>query len=63
MKQEFTLKEFTLKEITPKDSHWIYKGLSNPKATKYYTVHFNALEETLSQMKWHTDIQDQGTEQ
>jgi len=50
-----------LREIEPSDINNIHKGLSNPKITKYYDVHFSTLEDTKQQMEWYSDLKKNGT--
>ncbi|MEM6894640.1 MAG: GNAT family N-acetyltransferase [Bacteroidota bacterium] len=46
-----------LREIEDKDLENVFKGLSNPKVTKYYGVRFDTLEATKKQMVWFADKQ------
>lgn len=46
-----------LREIEDKDLENVFKGLSNPKVTKYYGVRFDTLEATKEQMVWFADKQ------
>lgn len=44
-----------LREINELDLEHVFKGLSNPKITKHYGVHFETLEATKEQMTWFAD--------
>ena len=46
---------FHLRDIDPSDLLHIHRGLSDPRVTQYYGVHFNSLDETSEQMKWYHD--------
>lgn len=48
---------FYLREVEASDIKNIHKGLSNPKITEFYAVHFETLEDTKEQMEWYADLQ------
>lgn len=52
---------YLLREIESSDLENIYRGLSNPKITRYYDVHFSTREETLEQMQWYRTLKEKGT--
>lgn len=52
---------FYLREITAKDIHHIHRGLSDPKVTEFYDVHFPSLEATKEQMEWYKELKAKGT--
>ncbi len=52
---------FELRPIVSADINDVYKGLSDPEVIRYYGVNFTSLEETKSQMRWYTDLEDQKT--
>ena len=52
---------YILKEIKDSDINNIYKGLSNPKITKYYDVHFSNSDERELQMEWYKNLKKNGT--
>lgn len=54
-------KRFELNEIQRKDIVNIHKGLSDPRVTAYYAVHFSTLEDTQEQMDWYDDLKNKGT--
>ncbi len=45
-----------LRQIKPSDLNNVYKGLSDPRVTKYYGVHFRTIEETEGQMEWYEEL-------
>ncbi len=49
---------FVLKEIVQQDIHHVYRGLSNPKVTKHYAVHFPTLEASREQMEWYAGFRE-----
>lgn len=52
---------FYLKKIKQEDIHYIHQGLSDPKVTQYYGVHFDTLEATQEQMDWYANLEAQKT--
>lgn len=56
-----TTERFILKEIMQEDKAHIYQGLSDPRVTKHYAVHFPTLEATQEQMDWYADLKKHGT--
>lgn len=56
-----TSENYFLKEIKSSDIEYIYKGLSNPKITKHYDVHYSTLEATKAQMEWYEKLKTNGT--
>ncbi|MHA6249421.1 GNAT family N-acetyltransferase [Pontibacter sp. CAU 1760] len=56
-----TTERFILKEIDQQDKEHIFQGLSDPKVTQYYAVHFPTREATQEQMDWYADLKKNGT--
>jgi len=50
-----------LSPISDEDHAFIYKGMSNHEVTKYYSVHFDTLEDTLEQMRWYMELLENKT--
>lgn len=50
--------KYFLKEIQDNDIKNIHRGLSNPRITEFYDVHFSTLEETEEQMKWYRSLKE-----
>lgn len=57
MTSSLTTSRLLLREITETDRPFINAGLSDPKVTQYYGIHFDSLEATQEQMKWFADPQ------
>ncbi len=52
---------YYLREIEASDIQSIHRGLSNPRITKYYDVHYETLEATEEQMRWYANLKKNGT--
>ena len=50
-----------LRQVESADIQHVFKGLSNPKVTKYYAVHFDTLEATKEQMDWYDNLVNAGS--
>lgn len=46
-----------LRSILDNDIHWVFKGLSDPRVTQYYGVHFDSLEAIRKQMEWFATLE------
>lgn len=56
-----TTKTLLLRQFSDSDLLNVFKGLSDPRVTKYYGVHFHSIEETMEQMKWFRDLRKNNT--
>jgi ribosomal-protein-alanine N-acetyltransferase len=64
MNTEFPILEterFLLRQFTEPDLENVYKGLSDPKVTRYYGVSFSSLEDTRSQIEWFRNLEHTNT--
>lgn len=61
MEHVISSERFELRPVTDSDIQFIHAGLSDPKVTKYYAVHFDTLEETEEQMEWYRNIREEGS--
>jgi [ribosomal protein S5]-alanine N-acetyltransferase len=50
-----------LRQFIENDIENVFKGLSHPDIIKYYGVSYSTLEETREQMKFFTDLEENGT--
>jgi len=50
----------TLREHHDSDLDFLFEGLSNPKVTEYYDVHFNTRSEAESQLTWVRSVTKEG---
>lgn len=50
-----------LRQFTSTDLPKVFEGLSHPDVIPYYGVSYHSLEATKEQMKWFTEIEQQGT--
>ena len=58
---ELKSERLLLRQILEDDAGKIFEGLSHPEVIKYYGVNFQTLEQTLEQMKWYQNIEEQNT--
>lgn len=50
-----------LRQIVESDLNDVFRGLSDPRVTMYYAVHFDSLDETKEQIRWFSQLEKYGT--
>ncbi|MEL6132712.1 MAG: GNAT family N-acetyltransferase, partial [Bacteroidota bacterium] len=50
-----------LRDIVATDAESIFEGLSHPEVIRYYGVSFQTLQETMGQMKWYKELEQNQT--
>ena len=56
-----TSERLLLQQFVSSDVSVVFKGLSHPKITQYYGVHFDSLDATKEQMDWYATLEENGT--